>query len=422
MVDRMTSAETADPDRAVLRGPIGVVPELWSGSGGVYQYSLSILRALEGSPGLVVFSDAARNQELERLRRAGVDVRSFTPPRRDPRLLHLAAGATRQVARRLGISAPTLARRRPALATWLRASGVPLVVYPKPMHESFETGVPYVSAIHDLQHRLQPRFPEVGAPAERRAREYVMRNVAAHAAVVLADSDVGKEDLLEAYGRYGLEEERVAVLPFAPPPYLDAPPALDPAPAEGLPPRYLFYPAQFWPHKNHVALVRALGVLRREHGLDPSLVLVGSHTGPLRRRTFEEVMAAAREEGVEDRLHYLGLVPDDAMARLYADADALVMPTFFGPTNIPILEAWALGVPVVTSDLRGIREQVGDAGLLADPSSPEALADAVRRVLTDEALRARLTLRGRERHESYTANDFRERLLRILDEALARVD
>jgi glycosyltransferase involved in cell wall biosynthesis len=418
----MTSAASVDPDRVVLRDTIGVVPELWSGSGGVYQYSLSILRALERSPGLVVFSDAARNQELERLRRAGVDVRSFTPPRRDPRLLHLAAGATRQAARRLGASAPAIARRRPALATWLRAAGVSLVVYPKPMRESFETGVPYVSAIHDLQHRLQPGFPEVGTPAERRAREYVMRNAAAHATVVVADSEVGKEDLLEAYGRYGLEEDRVAVLPFAPPPYLDTAPAMDPAPAEELPARYLFYPAQFWPHKNHVALVRALGLLRREHGLDLPLVLVGSNAGPLRRRTFEEVMAVAREEGIEDCLHYLGLVPDDAMARLYGGADALVMPTFFGPTNIPILEAWALGVPVVTSDLRGIREQVGEAGLLADPSSPEALADAVRRVLTDEALRGRLILRGHERHESYTASDFRERLLRILDEALARCD
>lgn len=419
MVDRMTSAASADPGLGVLGAPIGIVPELWSGSGGVYQYSLSILRALERSPGLIVFSDAARNPELERLRRASVDVRSFTPPRRDPRLLHLAAGATRQVARRLGTSAPALARRRPALATWLRAAGVPLVVYTKPMHESFEAGVPYVAAIHDLQHRLQPRFPEVGAPAERRAREYVMRNVAAHATVVLADSDVGKEDLLDAYGRYGLEEDRVAVLPFAPPPYLETARAL---PADELPDRYLLYPAQFWPHKNHVTLVRALGLLRREHGLDVPLVLVGSHAGPLRARTFDEVVAAAREEGIEDRLQYLGLVSDDAMAGLYAGAAALVMPTFFGPTNIPILEAWALGVPVVTSDLRGIRDQVGDAGLLADPSFPEALADAIRRVLTDEALRARLTLRGRERHQSYTASDFRERLLRILEEALARDD
>jgi glycosyltransferase involved in cell wall biosynthesis len=294
-------------------------------------------------------------------------------------------------------------------------------MYPTALSQAFETRVPYVVAIHDLQHRLQPEFPEVGAPSERRAREYVLRNAAAHATTVLADSEVGRDDLLDAYVRYGLEEDRVAVLPFPPPPYLQDRAGPDAAPPNGLPAPYLFYPAAFWPHKNHVRLVRALGSLRREHDLDPPLVLAGSHVGALRRRTFEEVRAAAREERIEDQLHYVGLVPDEAMAGLYAGAEALVMPTFFGPTNIPILEAWAFGVPVVTSDLRGIREQVGDAGLLADPSSTESLADAVRRVLTDSALRTRLARRGRQRHEAYTESDFRERLLGILDEARARV-
>ena len=73
---------------------------------------------------------------------------------------------------------------------------------------------------------------------------------------------------------------------------------------------------------------------------------------------------------------------------------ALVMPTFFGPTNIPILEAWAFGCPVLTSDIRGIREQVGDAAVLVNPRSVEAIADGIYRLWTDENLGRMLGERG----------------------------
>jgi glycosyltransferase involved in cell wall biosynthesis len=92
-----------------------------------------------------------------------------------------------------------------------------------------------------------------------------------------------------------------------------------------------------------------------------------------------------------------------------------VMPTFFGPTNIPILEAWGLDCPVVTSDLRGLREQAGDAALLADPRSVEAIADAIQRIWLDGELREELARRGRARLGLYTREDYARRLNEILD-------
>ena len=82
-------------------------------------------------------------------------------------------------------------------------------------------------------------------------------------------------------------------------------------------------------------------------------------------------MNTARELKVDRQIRHLGYVPANDMAALYANAEALVMPTFFGPTNIPILEAWGLGCPVITSDIRALREQAGDAALLADPNSAD---------------------------------------------------
>jgi glycosyltransferase involved in cell wall biosynthesis len=117
----------------------------------------------------------------------------------------------------------------------------------------------------------------------------------------------------------------------------------------------------------------------------------------------------------------LGFVPDERMAALYAGAAALVMPTFFGPTNIPVLEAWSFGCPVLTSDIRGIREQAGDAAVLVDPTSVDSVADGMRRLWSDAALAAGLAAAGRLRLASYTPADFRARLDAVVDDAKARV-
>jgi glycosyltransferase involved in cell wall biosynthesis len=90
------------------------------------------------------------------------------------------------------------------------------------------------------------------------------------------------------------------------------------------------------------------------------------------------------------------------------------MPTFFGPTNIPYLEAFQLGCPVVASDLPGIREQVGDAALLVDPRDSRAIADAMQKLWEDEALRARLVAAGRARMQALGRASFAAGLLAAL--------
>ena len=191
--------------------------------------------------------------------------------------------------------------------------------------------------------------------------------------------------------------------------------------AYALPERYLFYPAQFWPHKNHARIVHALGLLKQQHGLEIPVVLCGSYSGEIRERTFREVMSLSSKLGIEREIRYLGYVPDEDMSGIYSEAAGLVMPTFFGPTNIPILEAWAFGCPVLTSDIRGIREQVQDAGILVNPRCVESMADGIYRLWTDQTLASDLVMRGERRLASYTPDDYRRRLVAILEEAKARV-
>jgi glycosyltransferase involved in cell wall biosynthesis len=230
---------------------------------------------------------------------------------------------------------------------------------------------------------------------------------------------------MAAYGEYGITPDRVKVLPFLPASYLaeDVPEAEKRRVGEiyDLPEQYLFYPAQYWPHKNHSRVVEALGLLKQEHRLEVPIVLCGTYAGTIREATFKQINSLSRRLHIENQILHIGYVPDDDISALYATAAGLVMPTFFGPTNIPVLEAWALGCPVLTSDIRGIREQVSDAAILVDPKSAEAIADGIYRLLTEDDLRETLVTKGRQRLALYGPADYRSLLFDVLKEAETRV-
>ena len=141
-----------------------------------------------------------------------------------------------------------------------------------------------------------------------------------------------------------------------------------------------------------------------------TLTCVGSDKGYL-----DHVRGLARELGVLERVQFRGFVDTDELVSLYRGAHALVYLSFFGPENLPPLEAFALGCPVVQADIPGAREQLGDAALLVAPTDAEAVAQAVRR-LEDPGLRERITAAGRERAAGYTADGYVRGVLDFLDE------
>ena len=428
---------------------IGIVPALHRRRGGVYQYSLTMLSALDElkSSGrcvkeLVVFADPEDFMVLEALELDSWKVSPLPLPSRKQQALERLSQAVgegvhrdawRWMRRKLqtrGVMKTTLpdpdtVQFQPELHRWATDCGVDLMLYPVPLERSFESGMPYVMAIHDLQHRLHPEFPEVSADGEWERREYLYRHGCRYATLVLADSEIGKEDILNVYGEYGITPDRVRILPFLPASYLaeDVPEAEKRRVGKiyDLPEQYLFYPAQYWPHKNHSRVVEALGLLKQEHRLEVPIVLCGGYAGKIRQATFKQINSLSRRLHIENQILHIGYVPDDDISVFYTTAAGLVMPTFFGPTNIPVLEAWALGCPVLTSDIRGIREQVSDAAILVDPKSAEAIAAGIYRLLTEEDLRETLVTKGRQRLALYGPADYRSLLSDVLKEAETRV-
>jgi glycosyltransferase involved in cell wall biosynthesis len=307
---------------------------------------------------------------------------------------------------------------------FIRQSGADLLLLLSPNLQGFSYRLPFVVPVFDLNHRLQPEFPEVSAFGETSMREYYYINTCRFATLILVDSEVGKADVLRFYGNY-IDEDRIRILPYYPPIKDRAMPDqqdLDRVRAKyKLPRRFFFYPAQFWPHKNHTLIIQAIKLIADETGEAVPVVFCGAYWHYTMAMNFKDLMASAQTFGIADRVHYLGSVPDADMAALYTLSAGLVMPTFFGPTNIPPLEAWYFGRPVITSDIPGMREQSGDASLLVDPRSPQALAEAMKRLWHDEALCAELVQRGKKRLASYSWNAFLDNVVAVLTEACDRV-
>jgi glycosyltransferase involved in cell wall biosynthesis len=261
--------------------------------------------------------------------------------------------------------------------------------------EAFLTEVPSIYQPHDLQHL---HLPELFSERERRRREVVYRTHCDRAALVIAMTSWGKRDLID---RYELAPDEVAVVSWGS--VLAEYP--DPSAAElrelraklSLPDAFLLYPAQTWPHKNHLRLLEALALIRDRHGAAVPLVCPGQ-----RNRFYPRIAERARELGLEETTRFPGFLPPSELRGLYRLAEALVFPSLFEGWGMPVTEAFSAGLPVACSSAAGLPDLVGDAGLIFDPERPEEIADRVHRLWASSALREQLRERGARRAERFS--------------------
>ncbi|MGH9658771.1 MAG: glycosyltransferase family 4 protein, partial [Bryobacteraceae bacterium] len=253
---------------------------------------------------------------------------------------------------------------------------------------------PMVTVFHDLQHLRQPQnFRWFDLPFWR----LLLWGAAHRSAHVLADSEATRDDVL---GYYGLPAEKVTVAPLG----VDAEffgLARDPRP-------YLLTASTLHPHKNLEALLDAFAAFRRER---PEFRLAiagvrGFHTTALERRRAEL--------GLERAVDFTGWIPRADLVKLFAGAHAFVYPSRFEGFGLPVAEALAAGIPTACSRIPPLEAIAGDAAVLFDPDDPAAMAEAIRRVATDEAVRARLAVEGPRRASAFTW----ERTARITLDAL----
>ena len=273
------------------------------------------------------------------------------------------------------------------LARCLDNSDTDLVYFVTPTSAAHELQIkPFVWTLWDLCHLDSPEFPEVRTSGKFEAREATISQNLRKAALVIVDSAELEEN---ARRSYGITSDKFVTIPFAPPVGI----LESHTKAVSLPPevkdiagRYVFYPAQLWTHKNHRRIAEAIAILK-DRGHDIHAVFVGKDhgAGASLRRSIEAL-------GVEDNIHFLGYVDDEMVPELYRASMGLVMASYFGPTNIPPLEALLLGVPVIASKQH--TEQLGDAAVLFDPDDADELASAIES-LSSPATRKKVAARGK---------------------------
>ena len=169
------------------------------------------------------------------------------------------------------------------------------------------------------------------------------------------------------------------------------------------------------PHKAQQDLIKALACSRQVYDPNARLHLVGTSLGTDYPRALERF---ASRLGVGGSVRMTGAVPGPVLAAYYQTADVFVCASDHEGFCVPVVEAMAKGVPVVAYDAAAVGETVRSGGLLLDHKSPMVVASAVDRVLSDAALRKRLTGAGRSRADELSMPESGRRLVDAIDQAV----
>jgi glycosyltransferase involved in cell wall biosynthesis len=297
----------------------------------------------------------------------------------------------------LGLSAELL--RRPPDVLFVPAHVLPLV-HPTPS----------VVTVHDLGFL---HYPEAHPPAQRAYLRWSTGFSARGATRVLADSQATARDLA---AHYRIPPDKISVV------YPGRDEALvrvdDPARLAAvrakydLPQAYLLHVGTLQPRKNLMRLVDAFNKLLDNSKLEIGLVLAG-RKGWLYEPIFQRVEAL----GLAGRVRFVDYVEAEDMAALYSGARAFVFPSLYEGFGFPVLEAMACGTPVICSNTSSLPEVAGEAALLVNPAEVGELAGAMRRVLSDDALRADLVRRGFEQAGKFSWERAARETLAVLEAA-----
>jgi glycosyltransferase involved in cell wall biosynthesis len=251
---------------------------------------------------------------------------------------------------------------------------VDLVIFttpsPKPLYLQ---KINYGTTVYDICHRDFPEFSEVREFNIFKLREILLTNTLGQAVFIITESEELKNKI---NGIFYKDKERIVVIPNGPSPFLNVKyPTFDENfffKNNNINLPYFFYPAQFWAHKNHIRILQAVKKIVLS-GKSVQFVFCGNDKGNL---SF--LKKKINELELNNYIKVLGFVKNHELKILYKNCKAVVMPTYFGPTNIPPLDAWHSRVPLIYS--KHLVAQAGEAALLVDVDSTEDVVEAINKI------------------------------------------
>lgn len=272
-------------------------------------------------------------------------------------------------------------------------------------------GKPFIFTLHDLQEK---HFPYFFSAKERFLRQLANRILCLKAKHILCESHFVKNDIIE---NFQVQPDKITVCQ-APPLKLYDLNLINPANFDQVRKRYniklpyIFYPAQFWPHKNHLNLLEAFKRISLKYS-DLILVLCGAELS-----AASTVRKKIKQLDLESKVLLLGYVPDEDLPYLYKMSLFLIMPSLYESISIPIYEAFSLEVPVCASNTGAIPQQVGGAALLFQPKNIEDIYSKIKILLEDKNKRESLAKMGKRRLDQLNHKNFGAHILRLIEQCL----
>ncbi len=314
--------------------------------------------------------------------------------------------------RRIVERAPVYSIRELAALSW-RLLRLRLDLY-HATHYVLPAAVPcrVVVTIHDIIHLLYPEF--LPHPLALLYAQRMIRRSLARGDRIIADSQNTKTDLLDHFdvdgGKIqviypGVAEEFRRRLPDAERERLLR--------ELGVAGPYLLFVGNPKPHKNLDNVVKAYARAGELHRFEHRLVCAGDREGGL-----DKVLQRAEQLGIRDRLLVLGHVPQEALPALYQGATLFLFPTLYEGFGLPVAEAMAAGVAVVTSDTSALKEMAEGYAHLVNPLDVEEIAKAIAHCLADDAHRSSLAKLGLRRAEDFRWDRAAEMTLEVYRAAL----
>jgi glycosyltransferase involved in cell wall biosynthesis len=280
------------------------------------------------------------------------------------------------------------------LNSYLKGMDVDSLFCLSPTYKGIQSGLPFSMPIWDLTHKhnFPVYYPEVFDNETPSYRDLLYINACLVAHTIIAESQAGKEDILRHYGKV-IGQERIKIIDFIPKqlvPRISNHSFPSDAISGVIGRRFFYYPAQFWKHKHHDTLIRAMKILDASLAPDITLVFSGSAGDYDREQWHTELLKLAGELGVEHRILFAGYLPDQDVDHLYTHAIAMLMPSAFGPSNLPPLEAIALSCPVAVGDAYGMQRFLPHGVPLLPCNEPHPWADFMTQISSDPAYRLEL--------------------------------
>lgn len=256
----------------------------------------------------------------------------------------------------------------------------------------------FIFTLHDLQELY---YPEYFTTTVLIWRKFIYKRLTKLAYKIITESNHVKNDIINKYNN---ANSKVVVIES--PPYFTK----DKVKKSPYTFPYIFFPAQFWKHKNHLRVIEAFHEISKKHS-ELKLILTGNKS-----REYKNIKKKVIDLKLLKSVIFKGSIPQEEMSAYFSYAKLILAPTLYESISIPVFEAFEHKVPVCASGVFAIKDQVDNAGFLFDPVDVRSIVNAINSGLTNEKLRTLYIKNGEKRLEYFSHNRFNKKFNQIIYE------